>query len=102
MDILRDSNPVFGTFQLAREGLNKPSLDTLYVTTPFSNPNDLQQAWGRIQRQFAGKKTPLVRVYEDKALNCCVKSCRSLKRHLRQLDYPVSRTKVEVNTDEGF
>ena len=43
MDILHGRNPVMGTFQLAREGLNKPSLDTLYVTTPFSNPNDLQQ-----------------------------------------------------------
>jgi len=102
MDILRDSNPVLGTFQLAREGLNKPSLDTLYVTTPFSSPNDLQQAWGRIQRQFSGKKEPLVRVYEDKALDCCVKSCRNLKRHLRALGYPVRRTIVEVDIDEGL
>jgi superfamily II DNA or RNA helicase len=102
MDILHGRNPVLGTFQLAREGLNKPSLDTLYVTTPFSNPNDLQQSWGRIQRQFDGKKTPLVRVYEDHALSCCVKSCRNLKRHLRRMDYPIRRRKVEVDIDEGL
>jgi superfamily II DNA or RNA helicase len=100
MDILRDSNPVFGTFQLAREGLNKPSLDTLYVTTPFSSPNDLQQAWGRIQRQFINKMDPLVRVYEDRALDCCVKSCRNLKRHLRELGYPLRQINVEVEIDE--
>jgi superfamily II DNA or RNA helicase len=91
MPILRNCNPVFGTFQLAREGLNKPSLDTLYVVTPFSNSNDLQQAWGRIQRRFAGKKEPLVRVFEDAAFSCCIKSCGGLRRTLRRFDYPYER-----------
>jgi superfamily II DNA or RNA helicase len=91
MTILRNGNPVFGTFQLAREGLNKPTLDTLYVVTPFSNSNDLQQAWGRIQRRCAGKQTPLVRVFEDAAFSCCVKSCAGLKQVLRKFDYPYER-----------
>jgi len=91
MAILRNANPVFGTFQLAREGLNKPSLDTLYVVTPFSNSNDLQQAWGRIQRRFAGKKEPLVRVFEDTAFTCCVRSCGSLRSVLRKFNYPYDR-----------
>jgi DNA excision repair protein ERCC-3 len=79
MAVLRECNPVFGTFQLAREGLNKPSLDTLYNTTPFSNANDQQQSWGRIQRVYADKMDAIVRVYEDRALDCCIKSCRKLK-----------------------
>jgi superfamily II DNA or RNA helicase len=91
MAILRNGNPIFGTFQLAREGLNKPSLDTLYVVTPFSNSNDLQQSWGRIQRQFEGKKQPLVRVFEDTAFNCCTKSCTNLRRVLRGFNYPFTR-----------
>jgi superfamily II DNA or RNA helicase len=91
MAILRNGNPIFGTFQLAREGLNKPSLDTLYVVTPFSNSNDLQQAWGRIQRRFAGKKDPLVRVFEDAAFSCCVKSCGHLRGVLRKFNYPYER-----------
>lgn len=91
MDILRNSNPVFGTFQLAREGLNKPTLDTLYVVTPFSNSNDLQQSWGRIQRRCDGKKEPLVRVFEDAAFKCCVKSGESLRRVLRKFNYPYER-----------
>lgn len=95
MEILRNSNPVFGTFQLAREGLNKPSLDTLYVVTPFSNSNDLQQAWGRIQRQFEGKKEPLVRVFEDTAFSCCVRSCRGLRSILKKFGYPHSKQEWE-------
>lgn len=96
MAILRECNPVFGTFQLAREGLNKPSLDTLYVVTPFSNPNDLQQAWGRIQRQFLGKQQPLVRVYEDHAFPCCIRSCRNLRKNLRKINYPIYKTVMEL------
>lgn len=95
MALLRNGNPVFGTFQLAREGLNKPSLDTLYVVTPFSNSNDLQQAWGRIQRRFAGKKDPLVRVFEDAAFSCCVRSCGSLRSVLRRFDYPYEKVTWE-------
>ena len=91
MAILRNGNPVFGTFQLAREGLNKPSLDTLYVVTPFSNANDLQQSWGRLLRRFAGKKAPLVRVFEDTAFSCCVRSCGGLRSVLRKFDYPYER-----------
>lgn len=95
MAILRNGNPIFGTFQLAREGLNKPSLDTLYVVTPFSNSNDLQQAWGRIQRRFANKKEPLVRVFEDSAFSCSVKSCGGLRSVLRNFNYPYERVPWE-------
>jgi len=91
MSILRLSNPIFGTFQLAREGLNKPTLDTLYIVTPFGNANDLQQSWGRIQRQCEGKKEPLVRVFEDTAFSCCAKSCSSLRTTLRRFNYPFER-----------
>jgi superfamily II DNA or RNA helicase len=96
MGILRECNPVFGTFQLAREGLNKPSLDTLYLTSPFSNSNDLQQTVGRIQREYIDKKDPLVRVYEDNAINCCVSACRRLRKTLVSWGYPVKRRKVAI------
>lgn len=99
MAILRECNPVFGTFQLAREGLNKPVLDTLYLVTPFSNKNDLQQTLGRIQREYADKKDPLVRVYEDTAINCCITSCRKLRKTLKQWGYPTRRRKVEVELE---
>jgi superfamily II DNA or RNA helicase len=95
--ILKHSNPVFGTFQLSREGLDKPSLDTLYITTPFANSNDLQQAWGRIQRMHDGKREPLIRVFEDTAISVCVRSCRSLRKYLKALKYPVDRKKERLD-----
>jgi superfamily II DNA or RNA helicase len=95
MAILRECNPVFGTFQLAREGLNKPTLDTLYVVTPFSNANDMQQAWGRIQRHHVGKQKPLVRIYEDHAFPCCIRSCRGLRKNLRKINYPIFKVTTE-------
>jgi superfamily II DNA or RNA helicase len=96
MSILHNRNPVIGTFQLAREGLNKPTLDTLYITTPFSNSNDLQQSWGRIQRKDPSKQEPLVRVYEDLAFSCTEKSCRTLRGHLKAMDYPVQLKRITV------
>lgn len=95
MGILDTFNPVFGTFQLSREGLDKPPLDTLYVCTMFSNSNDLQQGWGRIQRVFEGKLAPLVRVFEDTEINACVKCGRSLRRFLRAFDWPYKLSKVD-------
>lgn len=100
--VLQESNPVFGTFQLAREALNKPKLDTLYITTPFGNPNDMQQSWGRIQRKLEGKNKTLVRVYEDvvtrqnrkPTLQTCAKSCRNLRKFLKALNYPSRRDHI--------
>jgi superfamily II DNA or RNA helicase len=93
---LRENNPVVGTFHLAREALNKPELDTLYVTTPFSSPNDLQQAWGRIQRKFKGKLDTLVRVFDDQAIDRCKKMGRSLRAALKKNNYPFKQEVVEV------
>jgi superfamily II DNA or RNA helicase len=94
--ILRENNPIMGTFQLAREGLNKPELDTLYVVTPFSNRNDLQQAWGRIQRLHDDKKEPLVRIYEDLALESCSRAGRILRGFLKEMEYPAKRRNITV------
>tara|TARA_Y100000389_G_scaffold134961_1_gene132477 strand:+ start:23084 stop:24478 length:1395 start_codon:yes stop_codon:yes gene_type:complete len=49
---------IFGTFTLAHEGLDIPSLDTLILATPKS---DIVQAVGRILRETLGKTNhPLV------------------------------------------
>lgn len=106
MDILRYNNPLFGTFQLAREGLNKPELDTLYVVTPFSSSNDAQQSWGRIQRTYDGKQDPLVRVFEDLAFDKCVSAGRSIrawlnsKKNLKPEKYPYRMETMEVDLED--
>ena len=98
MGILRGCNPVFGTFQLAREGLNKPPLDTLHIVTAFSNENDQQQSWGRIQRWYQDKLDPIVRVWEDMVpdLETIHKSCNRLRTVLRKINYPYDRVDMEI------
>lgn len=53
---------IFATIQYAAEGLDIPALDTLFLTTPMS---DVEQAVGRIQRPFHGKKDPIVVDFRD-------------------------------------
>jgi len=113
--ILKECNPVFGTFQLAREALDKPSLDTMHVCTPFGNSNDMQQSWGRIQRKREDKLTPLVRVYEDqmqrpsdceipsgKMVTTSTRQCDRLRKYLKVLGYPFKKKKrVKIDVQEG-
>ena len=104
--VLLESNPVVGTFQIAREALDKETLDTLHICTPFGNPNDLQQAWGRIQRKKDGKNDPRVRVYEDviapvevrgnaRKIDTCVRQCRKLRKYLKVQEYPTRKVTEE-------
>lgn len=53
---------VLATSQYAQEGLDIPSLDTLFLTTPLS---DVEQATGRILRPCEGKKEPIVVDFRD-------------------------------------
>ena len=57
---LMEGEPVIGTVHLAREGLNRVELDSLFICTLFSNQNDYQQSVGRILRVCKGKKQPIV------------------------------------------
>lgn len=95
--VLRESNPVIATVQTAREALNKKILNTLYVLTLFGNSNDLQQAWGRIQREHEGKMATLVRVFVDKQISTCVKQSRDLQKYLRVLQYPSEIIKEDTS-----
>ena len=59
---------IFATRQFAEEGLDIPSLDTIFLTTPMS---DVEQAVGRILRPCEGKKEPVVvDIRDDKAAQC--------------------------------
>lgn len=48
---------IIATFAMAQEGLDIPELDTCFLTTPKS---DIEQTVGRITRDYADKKNPLV------------------------------------------
>lgn len=48
---------ILSTYQMFKEGLDVPHLDTLVLANPVTN---IKQCVGRIQRQCAGKQDPLV------------------------------------------
>lgn len=62
---------LFATFQMAKEGLDIPKLDTLFLTTPNSSEITIEQSLGRIARSEEGKKTPMVIDFLDSKIGIC-------------------------------
>lgn len=56
---------IFATQHIAKEGLDLPELDTLFIVTPFSNSNRTQQSVGRILRKIEDKQEPVVMDFID-------------------------------------
>lgn len=58
---MRDGDKIylFATYQLAKEGLDIPRLEQLYMATPQKDYAVVTQSIGRIARQFEGKLNPI-------------------------------------------
>jgi superfamily II DNA or RNA helicase len=56
---------LFATYSLAKEGLDIPRLDRLYLATPQKDYAVIVQSVGRVARTFEGKQQPLVYDYVD-------------------------------------
>jgi superfamily II DNA or RNA helicase len=57
MDGIHEFDVILSTYQMFREGIDVPHLDTLVLANPVTN---IQQCVGRVQRAFPGKKDPVV------------------------------------------
>jgi superfamily II DNA or RNA helicase len=84
---------VFATTQLAKEGLDKPELDTVVILLPLTSEGAFRQILGRIQRIHADKKTPMIYVLEDEKIGICVGMCKKLRRHLAAFGYTFETVK---------
>jgi superfamily II DNA or RNA helicase len=80
LEVAAKANIIFATRQFAEEGLDIPSLDTIFLTTPMS---DVEQAVGRILRPCEGKKEPVVVDFRDDKANQCLKAGDSRDRFYR-------------------
>ena len=83
---------VFATQHLAKEGLDRPEFDTLFILIPFGGDGRLQQSVGRILRTCPGKKEPKVLIFEDdisiiKALG------NKMRRNLKKMGYTAKELK---------
>ena len=56
---------LFATYQLAKEGLDIPRLDRLFLTVPQSDYSVIVQSVGRIARTVEGKENPICYDYVD-------------------------------------
>jgi len=95
--LLKETNPVFATFALAKEALDKISLAGLHICSSFASSNDLQQSWGRTQREDDEKLNPNIHVYEDRRIRMSRRQCNDLRTYLKAIGYPSENLSVEID-----
>lgn len=75
---------LFASYSLAKEGLDVPRLDRLFLASPCKYSAIITQAVGRIQRTFEGKETPVVYDFVDVNVGFCKgaykKRCTSYRK----------------------
>jgi len=81
---------IFATHQIAKEGLDKPELDTLFILIPFANEGRLQQSVGRILRKKQNKSKPVVVVFYDSGVEVMLAFSRKMKKWFLKNKYSVT------------
>ena len=76
---------LFATYSLAKEGLDIPRLDRLYLVTPQKDYAVITQSVGRVARTFEGKETPIVYDFVDSGIKYLFKSYKQRCSHYRKL-----------------
>ena len=56
---------LFASYSLAKEGLDVPRLDRLFLASPCKYSAIITQSVGRVRRTFEGKTTPIVFDFVD-------------------------------------
>ena len=75
---------LFATYALAKEGLDIPRLDRLYLTTPRNDYAVIVQSVGRIARKFEGKDDPVAIDFVDSKVKYLAKSYKKRLRSYRK------------------
>lgn len=88
MDIVRSSRLCFAIARLGKEALDDEHLDALFLLTPLSSPNDLQQLLGRIQRMVSGKKQPVAVIFDDMRIGPLHALTMKLRKTLKVMNIP--------------
>lgn len=74
---------LFATYSLAKEGLDIPRLERLFMATPVKYNAIVIQSIGRIARTFEGKKAPIVYDFVD-SIPYCQKAYRERCKHYKR------------------
>ena len=76
-----DADVIVATYSLAKEGLDIPDLNVLHLATPQKNESVTEQSVGRIERNVAGKQTPICYDYVDNDISYC-RNCYTIRRRI--------------------
>lgn len=76
---------LFATYSLAKEGLDIPRLDRLFLTTPQKDFAVVTQSVGRVARTCEGKSDPVVYDYVDEKMQYLVRSYKKRCTTYRKL-----------------
>lgn len=76
---------LFATYSLAKEGLDIPRLDRLFLTTPQKDYAVVTQSVGRVARNCEGKGEPVVYDYVDEKMQYLVRSYKKRCTTYRKL-----------------
>lgn len=75
---------LFATYKLAKEGLDIPRLDRLFLATPQKDYAIIVQSVGRIQRTFEGKSDPICYDYVDSSIEYLARAYKKRCSHYRK------------------
>lgn len=78
------SDLILASTKLAKEGLDRKDLDTVFLLLPIAGKGMFRQILGRVQRKAEGKKDPILLVLEDRAISPSIAMCSKLRRYLRE------------------
>ena len=82
-EVLVSNKLVFASNKIAKEGLDKKTLNTVIITMPLSDEGTFIQIMGRAQRS----SDPVVMILEDTNVGMCKSMCNNLRTILNRLKY---------------
>lgn len=83
MRLLKEKQVVFAVMKYGKEGLDKPTLESVLCCEPVSSKNVLQQVMGRPLRYKEGKQEPEIIIVEDDIAPIRA-ICAKMRKHLRR------------------
>ena len=82
---------LFSSYSLAKEGLDIPCLDRLFLASPARFSAVITQAVGRIRRTAEGKEIPIVFDFRDENIGFCERAYKERCRSYRKMGAEIER-----------
>lgn len=82
---------LFASYSLAKEGMDIPCLDRLFLASPAKFSAVVTQAVGRIQRTAEGKDMPIVIDFVDREIGFCERAYKERCRSYRKIGAEIEK-----------